>query len=134
MQCIKCGMSLAASAVHSGLTCFSCGSLFLEIKSLSIESGKFDPKGLVSRPADVFCPSDGVELAQLDLDGLAVEICPRCNKVWLEKGELERFKRKYGKKEDVPLWKRHQRQQNYGKSEPWETLDWILDCIYWVSK
>jgi len=132
MQCIKCGMSLAVSAVHSGLTCFSCGSLFLEIKSLSVEPGKFNLKGIISKPADVFCPSDGSELALVDLNGLAVEICPTCNKVWLDKGELDRFKKKYSRKEDVPIWKKHQQQQSAGNSEPLDILEGILEFIYWL--
>ena len=133
MQCIKCGMPLTTSSVHKGLTCFGCGSLFLEIDSLSIAPEKLNLEGIVFVATDIDCPGEGSKLTEANLDGLKVEICPTCKKVWLEKGELDQFKRKFGKKEDVPLWKKHQGQANDGKAEPWDTIEWILDCIYWAT-
>lgn len=35
------------------------------------------------------CPRDGAGLVEQKLESVSVDVCPTCNGIWLDKGELE---------------------------------------------
>lgn len=37
------------------------------------------------------CPIDGTELRIIERQGVQIDLCPRCNGVWLDRGELDKI-------------------------------------------
>jgi len=47
-------------------------------------------RAAMERQATVMtCPRDGTELAEKDLEKIKVDVCPKCNGVWFDGGELD---------------------------------------------
>jgi Zn-finger nucleic acid-binding protein len=44
------------------------------------------PKGSLA------CPRDGASLHRLDYQGIELDLCPQCNSLWLDGGELEKIR------------------------------------------
>ncbi|MGH7719630.1 MAG: zf-TFIIB domain-containing protein [Gemmatimonadaceae bacterium] len=41
------------------------------------------------RASAMKCPRDGADLAEKDLERIKVDVCPKCNGVWFDGGELD---------------------------------------------
>lgn len=42
------------------------------------------------------CPRDGAKLVEQTLEKVSVDICPTCNGIWLDSGELEAIEARVG--------------------------------------
>ncbi len=48
-----------------------------------LEREEFDPP--------ICCPEDGTDLTLVELAGVSIDICPTCNGIWLDDGEIEKL-------------------------------------------
>ena len=37
------------------------------------------------------CPNDGSEMQEVSREGVLIDICPQCQGVWLDRGELDKL-------------------------------------------
>lgn len=38
---------------------------------------------------DVLCPADGEKMVSQKIKGVTIDICPKCESIWLDGGEIE---------------------------------------------
>jgi len=50
--------------------------------------------GTTPAPAGARCPRDGEALVERTEEGTTIDVCPKCEGVWLDKGELEQLARR----------------------------------------
>ena len=46
---------------------------------------------MVIKGNDMKCPRDGAELLTSNRRGVAIDLCPTCQGIWLDRGELEKL-------------------------------------------
>ena len=60
-----------------------------------------------ARSSDLFCPLDGKVLGVAGIAGVTLDLCPKCNGLWLDCGELELLQQRVKVKQGaIVAWKR----------------------------
>lgn len=99
MQCPRDQQPLEpVSGKDAILRCPACGGAFVEHRALALMNGRAanefaermrDP--LTAHSPDVDCPADGLRMFRVRHQDCEIDVCARCNGVWLDPGEIERI-------------------------------------------
>ncbi len=98
MNCPKHFTSLDRSMVHGQETgrCPDCNGIWVPGPAVDTLLGPGELLKLRSlcsaRLSDLICPHDHKQLGETRIAGVTLDLCPTCNGLWLDHGELEKLR------------------------------------------
>lgn len=102
-SCPVCGVPLIEITREGQVLdrCTRCGGLYFDRGELAqvvdlwriLRSVRLDEIELATVPVeeverDLHCPADGSLMEPRDIGNLVIDVCPTCEGIWLDKGEL----------------------------------------------
>lgn len=137
MQCCpRDGENLSVHRTARGavVRCGACAGLWLPGKMVVRHVGQLPRLAFIRDlgvATDLLCPDDGVALVVLMHHGVKIDVCTKCEGVWLDQGELEHILlRRYGPSYH-PLKPTDQRKSSFlGRADvPPDVLADVMEAI-----
>ena len=109
MKCPRDGSVLAFGEERGHLCnrCATCQGLMLDDEEMGKALGARHRPGaerLAGLPASgLACPQDGREMRRLVHQDIELDICPQCQALWLDAGEIEKIRARGGSKRNAAM-------------------------------
>ena len=117
MDCPRDGIQLQHQAFwkYPRHACAECRGMFVSERDMTESLGHQGPKEIEDvarvkldnvKDSALRCPKDGVAMKAVILAGAEIDVCPACNALWLDFGELEKVQDRM--KEQIDALRRKQ--------------------------
>jgi Zn-finger nucleic acid-binding protein len=102
-ECLACNRPLERIEMQGQTVdrCNGCEGIFFDqgelesvihlvnlFQSVTIDEEDIDSVPQKEHERIVYCPEDRTEMNPKDIMGLTIDICPKCNGIWLDRGEI----------------------------------------------